>query len=69
MPGSATNNVYDLRPKPVPILRCNFFVETESQGGDALRTYLGQYASNELYNPQCIFHRRGKKAWGDPNWI
>jgi len=50
MPGSATNNLYDLRPKPVPIPRHTFLVEIESQGGDALRGYLGRYTSNKLYN-------------------
>lgn len=39
-PGSATRNLYDLRPKPVPFLRNNLLAEMESQGGDALRGYL-----------------------------
>lgn len=33
MPGFVTNNLSDFRPKPVPILRHSFLVETESQGG------------------------------------
>lgn len=43
MLGSATNNVHDLRPKPVPILRHSFLVEIESQGGGALQGYLGSF--------------------------
>lgn len=43
MPASATNNLWDLGPKPVPVLRRRFLVEAGSQRGDALRGYLGQY--------------------------
>lgn len=43
MPASATNNLWDLGPKPVPVLRRRFLVEAGSQRGGALRGYLGQY--------------------------
>ena len=60
MPGSAPNNLHDPRTKPVPGLKKNSLAEIDSWRGDALWGYLGQFASNELCNLQCIFHRKEK---------
>ena len=46
--------------KTTPGLGKNSLAEIDSWRGDALWGYLGQFASNELHNLQCIFHKREK---------